>query len=108
MKTARIRYNNEVLDVQVNDELQVTLPSGEVLEEKEVEWLPPANGTMFALGLNYADHARELAFEPPKEPLIFIKAPNLDKLPVGVLTLAPFKLEDSSQISISKSILQLL
>ncbi|WP_347455203.1 fumarylacetoacetate hydrolase family protein [Acinetobacter thermotolerans] len=76
MKTARIRYNNEILEVQVNDELQVTLPSGEVLNEQDVEWLPPATGTMFALGLNYADHARELAFEPPEEPLIFIKASN--------------------------------
>ena len=76
MKTARIRYNNEVLNVEVLDDLQVKLASGEVLTEQQVEWLPPAQGTMFALGLNYADHARELAFEPPKEPLIFIKAPN--------------------------------
>lgn len=76
MKTARIRYCNEILQVMVNDQFQVTLPSGEILNENQVEWLPPATGTMFALGLNYADHARELAFEPPKEPLIFIKAPN--------------------------------
>ena len=33
-------------------------------------------GTLFALGLNYADHASELAFTPPEEPLVFIKAPN--------------------------------
>lgn len=33
-------------------------------------------GTLFALGLNYADHASELAFKPPEEPLVFIKAPN--------------------------------
>jgi len=76
MKTARIRHNGEIFNVAVNDELQVALPNGEVLNEQDVEWLPPAQGTMFALGLNYADHARELAFEPPKEPLIFIKAPN--------------------------------
>lgn len=76
MKTARIRHNGEIFNVEVNDQLQVTLPNGQVLNEQDVEWLPPVNGTMFALGLNYADHARELAFEPPKEPLIFIKAPN--------------------------------
>jgi len=30
--------------------------------------------TILALGLNYADHAKELAFkEPPKEPLVFLK-----------------------------------
>ncbi len=67
---------DSIFDVRVNDDLSVELPSGQILKEEQVEWLPPANGTMFALGLNYADHARELAFEPPKEPLIFIKANN--------------------------------
>lgn len=76
MKTAKIVYSGQVHNVTVNDDMSVVLASGQVLQEKEVQWLPPANGTMFALGLNYADHARELAFEPPKEPLIFIKANN--------------------------------
>ncbi|EPA3090955.1 fumarylacetoacetate hydrolase family protein [Acinetobacter baumannii] len=76
MKTAKIKYEGQIFDVQVNDDLSVKLPSGQTLKEEQVEWLPPANGTMFALDLNYADHARELAFEPPKEPLIFIKANN--------------------------------
>lgn len=76
MKTAKIKYDGQYFDVHVNDDLSVELPSGQILKEEQVEWLPPANGTMFALGLNYADHARELAFEPPKEPLIFIKANN--------------------------------
>lgn len=76
MKTTKIKYDGQYFDVRVNDDLSVELPSGQILKEEQVEWLPPANGTMFALGLNYADHARELAFEPPKEPLIFIKANN--------------------------------
>ncbi|QCR38299.1 fumarylacetoacetate hydrolase family protein [Nissabacter sp. SGAir0207] len=39
---------------------------------------PAAEGhpTLFALGLNYADHATELDFKAPEEPLVFIKAPN--------------------------------
>ncbi|WP_432699035.1 4-hydroxyphenylacetate degradation bifunctional isomerase/decarboxylase [Kluyvera cryocrescens] len=37
---------------------------------------PQRHGTLFALGLNYADHASELEFKPPEEPLVFIKAPN--------------------------------
>ncbi|MBW9463282.1 4-hydroxyphenylacetate degradation bifunctional isomerase/decarboxylase [Kluyvera sp. EC_51] len=37
---------------------------------------PHDHGTLFALGLNYADHASELDFKPPEEPLVFIKAPN--------------------------------
>ncbi|MEQ4531461.1 MAG: fumarylacetoacetate hydrolase family protein [Mixta sp.] len=37
---------------------------------------PDAHPTLFALGLNYADHATELDFKAPEEPLVFIKAPN--------------------------------
>ena len=37
---------------------------------------PSATPTLFALGLNYADHASELDFHPPTEPLVFIKAAN--------------------------------
>lgn len=76
MKTARIRYNDCVYHVTVNDQMQVILPSGEILDEQDVTWLAPTQGSMFALGLNYADHARELSFQPPKQPLIFVKAPN--------------------------------
>lgn len=44
----------------------------------EVVWLPPLEPlprarTVIALGLNYADHARELAFKAPSEPLAFMK-----------------------------------
>ncbi len=31
--------------------------------------------SVFCLGLNYADHAKELAFKPPTEPLVFLKSP---------------------------------
>lgn len=74
MKHARIRHQGTVLQVTLDDDLNLYLPSGERLESQEVEWLPPAEGNMFALGLNYADHARELAFTPPTEPLAFIKS----------------------------------
>lgn len=44
----------------------------------EVVWLPPLvpvaqPRTVIALGLNYADHAKELAFKAPEEPLAFMK-----------------------------------
>ena len=44
----------------------------------EVVWLPPLAPvpqarTILALGLNYADHAKELAFKAPDEPLVFVK-----------------------------------
>ena len=49
-----------------------------VVDERDVAITPatPPHATLFALGLNYADHASELAFTPPTEPLVFIKAPN--------------------------------
>jgi 5-oxopent-3-ene-1,2,5-tricarboxylate decarboxylase/2-hydroxyhepta-2,4-diene-1,7-dioate isomerase len=48
------------------------------VEFDEVVWLPPLvpvaqPRTVIALGLNYADHAKELAFKAPEEPLAFIK-----------------------------------
>ena len=45
----------------------------------EAVWLPPLAPvprprTVLALGLNYADHAKELAFKAPEEPLAFVKS----------------------------------
>jgi hypothetical protein len=74
MKHARIRYQGDVHAVSVEANNAVRLADGRRLGEHEVEWLPPATGTMFALGLNYADHAAELAFKAPTEPLAFIKS----------------------------------
>ena len=37
---------------------------------------PPRQQTFLALGLNYADHASELRFQAPEEPLLFLKAPG--------------------------------
>ena len=76
MKQARIRYQGTVHAVTVEADNAVRLADGTLLAEHQVEWLPPATGSMFALGLNYADHAAELAFKAPTEPLVFIKAPN--------------------------------
>ncbi len=76
MKHARIRYQGQVHQVTVEDANAVRLADGTLLAEDRVEWLPPATGSMFALGLNYADHAAELSFKAPSEPLAFIKSPG--------------------------------
>lgn len=76
MRHARIRHQGQIISVTVDEQLRVSLPDGSQREEQDVEWLPPAEGTIFALGLNYADHASELAFSAPEEPLVFLKAPN--------------------------------
>jgi 5-oxopent-3-ene-1,2,5-tricarboxylate decarboxylase/2-hydroxyhepta-2,4-diene-1,7-dioate isomerase len=53
------------------------LEDGRVVSESEVVWLPPFEpGTVLALGLNYADHAKELAFNSQEEPLVFLKGPG--------------------------------
>ena len=77
MKHARIAYKGAVHIVS-EKEGKLLLPDGRMLDEEEVVWLPPVNpgSTVFALGLNYADHVKELAFTPPKDPLIFLKGPN--------------------------------
>jgi 5-oxopent-3-ene-1,2,5-tricarboxylate decarboxylase / 2-hydroxyhepta-2,4-diene-1,7-dioate isomerase len=69
MKHARVAYAGAIHHVTEGDP---RLHSGH-----PVVWLPPVQpGTIFALGLNYADHAKELAFKPPDEPLVFLKGPQ--------------------------------
>lgn len=77
MKTARVVHEGVVVEATAHVE-GVRLPDGRVVAETEVGWLPPRRfGTIFALGLNYAAHAKELAFgRAPEEPLVFLKGPN--------------------------------
>lgn len=81
MKRARVAYAGAVHDATPHrDGLQ--LADGRVLTEGAVVWLPPVEplGTILALGLNYAEHAKELAKEltstAKDEPLVFLKGPN--------------------------------
>lgn len=82
MRHARIIFEGRELDIDIDANDRITTTDGEVLnvalDSDNITWLPPVKqpGTIFALGLNYADHATELAFEPPKEPLVFIKHAN--------------------------------
>lgn len=47
------------------------------LHSSEVEFLPPTiPSKIVCVGRNYADHAKELGNEVPKEPLLFLKAPS--------------------------------
>ena len=50
---------------------------GESLPKRTFIWLPPFEPkTILALGLNYANHAKELAFKSQDEPLVFLKGPG--------------------------------
>ena len=76
MKWARIAYDGAVHEAVEHDG-RVMLADGRLLNEEDVVWLPPVQPrTVFALALNYADHASELDFKAPTEPLVFLKGPN--------------------------------
>ncbi len=77
MKHGRIAWQGAIHSVTETTDGRLRLANGRCLEESAVVWLPPvAPRTIFALGLNYADHARELAFKAPETPLVFLKGPN--------------------------------
>jgi 5-oxopent-3-ene-1,2,5-tricarboxylate decarboxylase/2-hydroxyhepta-2,4-diene-1,7-dioate isomerase len=76
MKRARVAYAGGIHHATEQNG-RVRLLDGRVLAAEQVVWLPPIRpGTIFALGLNYADHAKELAFQAPGEPLVFLKGPQ--------------------------------
>jgi len=76
MKRARVAYAGAIHHATEQDGC-LRLADGRRLTEDAVVWLPPIQpGTIFALGLNYADHAKELAFKAPDEPLVFLKGPH--------------------------------
>ena len=80
MKHARIIHRGVTHDATERDG-QLLLAGGGLLSFDAVTWLPPLAPrprprTIFALGLNYADHAKELEFKAPDEPLVFLKGEN--------------------------------
>ncbi|MFF2753678.1 fumarylacetoacetate hydrolase family protein [Psychrobacillus sp. NPDC058041] len=76
MRRARIAYGGAIHEA-IEWEGYLKLDDGRIVEEHNVSWLTPIEPrTVFALGLNYADHAAELAFAAPSEPLVFLKGPN--------------------------------
>lgn len=77
MKHARVLYQGLAQSARESDGMLV-LQGGQRVALDAVRWLPPLAPvaqarTIFCLGLNYADHAKELAFKPPVEPLAFLK-----------------------------------
>lgn len=81
MKWARVGYAGGIhtaVPTQLpNGTAGLLLTDGRHVLEHQVVWLPPFEvGTIIALGLNYADHAKELSFNSQDEPLVFLKGPN--------------------------------
>ena len=78
MKHARVAYGGAIHDATEHP-AGLRLADGRVLAEEAVVWLPPFEaGTIIALGLNYADHVKELSKEltvtSQDEPLAFLKS----------------------------------
>ncbi|NPC58277.1 fumarylacetoacetate hydrolase family protein [Caenimonas soli] len=77
MKRARILHQGVTQGAAERDG-QLLLDDGRLVPFDAVTWLPPLEPTpqprtILALGLNYADHAKELEFKAPEEPLVFLK-----------------------------------
>lgn len=80
MMRARVAYAGAV-HTAFEHEQGVRLADGRIVPEDAVVWLPPFDvGTIIALGLNYADHVKELSKElsitSRDEPLVFLKGPG--------------------------------
>ena len=80
MKTARVAFAGAIHQAAPHPN-GLRLADGRVLAEDQVVWLPPFEvGTIIALGLNYADHLKELSKEltigKKDEPLVFLKGPG--------------------------------
>ncbi|MDO9116009.1 MAG: fumarylacetoacetate hydrolase family protein [Polaromonas sp.] len=95
MKHASVMYEGKTQHAVERDG-RLLLDDGRLVSEDAVTWLPPLvptprPRTILALGLNYADHAKELEFKAPEEPLVFIKGEGtltghrqLTRRPAGV------------------------
>jgi len=76
MRRARVAYSGAIHEATPAAGDAIRLADGRVVAESDVVWLPPFEvGTVIALGLNYADHAKELSFQAQEEPLVFLKGP---------------------------------
>jgi 5-oxopent-3-ene-1,2,5-tricarboxylate decarboxylase/2-hydroxyhepta-2,4-diene-1,7-dioate isomerase len=76
VKVARVQFESEVLEVVVRDDTSLEAADGRTFSEEQITWMPPDHGTIICLGLNYADHIKELELKTPAEPLMFIKSPS--------------------------------
>ena len=76
MKRSRIFHNGRAIWAEVLASGDLSLKNGEIIKASEAKFMAPVTegASIFALGLNYADHNKELGFAAKQaEPLIFIK-----------------------------------
>lgn len=77
MKRARIAHRGSAVWGEVDEQAgRILLADGHAVSFDEAHWLPPVapGATIFALGLNFADHKKELGFAANQAaPLVFLK-----------------------------------
>ena len=80
MKRTRIYHRGRDIWARVSqDEQSLILPDGSSVPAASAQWLPPVvhGAAVYALGLNFADHNKELGFAPKlATPLVFMKGGN--------------------------------
>ncbi len=80
MKRARIYHHGRIVWAEVVEAGEaLLLPEGTRLSAGDAQWLAPVTpgSAVYALGLNYADHNKELGFAAKlKAPLVFMKGGN--------------------------------
>jgi 4-hydroxyphenylacetate degradation bifunctional isomerase/decarboxylase decarboxylase subunit len=75
VKLCRFLYQEKVYDGGLSD--GSVEAAGRSFNLGEVKLLPPTTPSkVVCVGLNYTDHARELAMDIPEEPIIFLKPPT--------------------------------
>jgi 2-keto-4-pentenoate hydratase/2-oxohepta-3-ene-1,7-dioic acid hydratase in catechol pathway len=78
-------------------------PAGVFVPRAGAALLAPAEPTkVVAVGRNYAEHAKELGNEVPKEPLLFLKPPSAVLAPGGEVLLPPEsqKVEHEAELAV--------
>jgi 2-keto-4-pentenoate hydratase/2-oxohepta-3-ene-1,7-dioic acid hydratase in catechol pathway len=73
----RFRLDGQVRGGSLSLEDRRVVSGGEVLAMEDVELLAPCQPSkIVCVGLNYAEHAKELKMKLPEEPILFLKPPS--------------------------------
>lgn len=103
MRRARIFHQGRDAWTTARDDGETLhLASGATVRASEAQWLPPITpgASTYALGLNYADHNRELGFAAKQAvPLIFLKG-TLHALQSELQAVAPYAVEPVARVPV--------
>ncbi|RMG01042.1 MAG: DUF2437 domain-containing protein [Acidobacteria bacterium] len=112
MKICRFIYADRVFYGRLTDNSEILPLEGKFLEYEslrrvvkvsEIKILPPVTPSkIVCVGRNYADHAKELGNDVPKEPLLFLKAPSAIITNNDQIVLPPqsFQVEHEGELAI--------